>query len=229
MEEKKPASYPVTAENTPHTEKVAMPNEWPGAFGIYKVSRQAVMFNLSVFAVLFIATFILNGITTRYDSNLLVSIFSTLATFIISIAIILASYASIDSKKVSLGDVFSGSLNYLVKIVLLYFLLAIALFGSLLLFVIPFFFVFPRVILAPYLLVKENLGVTDSVQRSWDITKGHATKVWGIIGAHIVFGILCLVLIGIYFLFMYQAVFAILAVYILNKQKAAKKVAAPAS
>lgn len=218
------SNQPIKHPDTPiEAEKVEVPSSWPGAFGVYSTSKQIVMFNLGVFLSLFLASIVLNMLTTKYGNNLLIQLIGFIGSLIIAPATILASFAGIDSVKVSLSQTISDALKFVLKLFILTIILGFALAGSLLLFIIPFFFVLPRVALAPYFLIRENLGVTDALQKSWDLSKGHSAKVWGIIGVSILFAFLCIVLIGIYFLFIYQAAFAVLAIYILKNAPKAEK------
>jgi len=94
-------------------------------------------------------------------------------------------------------------------------LIAIA---SFLLFIVPAFFVIPRLALAQYFLIEGKLGVGDAISASWNATRGHVGKVWGIFGVNLLFGLLFLTFIGIpfalYFIVMYQAAFMVLYMYI---------------
>jgi membrane-anchored glycerophosphoryl diester phosphodiesterase (GDPDase) len=108
-------------------------------------------------------------------------------------------------------------------------LLWVVLSLSLLLFVIPFFFVLPRLVLSPYYLVNQNLGPIAALKASWEKTKGHSGKVWGIIGVNILFVLLCVTIIGIpvalYLLFMYASASPVLY-YWINRQSTQPAVAA---
>lgn len=58
-------------------------------------------------------------------------------------------------------------------------ILSILLIGfSFILLIIPGIFVLPRLILAPYLLVDQDVGVMEALNRSWDMTKGYFGAIW---------------------------------------------------
>jgi hypothetical protein len=90
--------------------------------------------------------------------------------------------------------------------------------ASILLFIIPAFFVIPRLSFALYYVVDKQLGPIEAIKASWENTRGNVGKIYGIFGASLVFAILCLLIIGIYFIFMYQAAMAVLYLYALRNQ-----------
>jgi hypothetical protein len=110
-------------------------------------------------------------------------------------------------------------------------LITLSLIVSFLLLVIPFFFVLPRLTLAEYFLVDKNMGVIEAYKASWNATKGHSLKVWGIYGAGILMALLCVTVIGIpvafYLLIMYSAAFAVLYEF-LNRSPATQPATAAA-
>ena len=94
--------------------------------------------------------------------------------------------------------------------------------ASILLFLIPAFFVIPRLLFAPYLVIDKNMGGVDAVQASWNMSKGHIGKVYGIIGLTLAITLLSITIIGIpfaiYFTVMYSAAFAVLYNFVINKK-----------
>lgn len=134
-------------------------------------------------------------------------------------------FASIDGKKISLGDAIKAAWEYLAQGVVLMLLLTIAAIVSLALLVVPFFIVMPRLVLAPYYLVRKKMAATDALRASWDTTKGSVGKVYGIVGVYILIALLALTLIGIpfaiYFGIMYSATFTILYTYLAERGHAA--------
>ncbi len=109
-------------------------------------------------------------------------------------------------------------------------LLGLSLVISFILLIIPGLFLLPRLILAPYFLVDQKLSISGALQPSWDQSKGHAGKAWGVIGVSILFGLLELVLIGFYFSFIYGAAFALLYTFVIARHAAtAGQAQAPAA
>jgi len=237
-----PAPVPVAPEPTAATVETlsadpvnALPNvpdQWPGAWGIYKYSRQAVRLNWQ--PLLLIA--IIYGILGSVPSNLMGQpghVVGFIISTPVAIALIVACLASIRGHKITLGEAMVAGfkpmtiLNYILN----YIILVIVTAASLVAFIVPFFFIFPRIVLAPYFLIDKGMGPLDAIGASFKATKGNIGKVWGIFGATIAMILLILTLIGIpfalYFLFMYTAAFVLLYEFITRGKPATTAAAAP--
>lgn len=200
---------------------IVAPKDWPGAFGLYKLSKEAILVNWQSYVALILlaAAFSLvtslvfgsNKETLHYDIGQLISV---LLSVFISTATTLLFLRSVERKTMSFSLSLSEALNFFVAFIAMSFLVYIALFVSFLLLVVPFFFVMPRLSLAPYALIDKNLGPIEAIQASWDMTKEHVGKVYGIIGVNLLFVLLVFTIIGIpfamYFVFMYSAASALL-------------------
>ncbi len=201
------------------TDKI--PTAWPGAFGVYQYSKATVLSNIGTYlgllALTFFASAVLGGIGGRdihTGSYAFAQLLSMLASVYLSGAIIFVLLKSIDREKIGFSDIFAKVTRYFLPLLAVCILLYVILAVSLILFIIPFFIVLPRITLAPYFVVAENLDPFDAIKASWEKTRGHSSKVWGIIGATIVYMLLMLTIVGIpfafYFLFMYSGAYAIL-------------------
>jgi hypothetical protein len=205
------ANQPEAKPNPP-TELPPLSGTWPGAFGIYKYSKRAVLLNFGTLAVIWIVAIILTGpIDSRYPhgGQLLGWLISSLA----AVGYTRAYIGGARGQKVSLSDAFHDPVALWLKLFVLHLLIGLLLIVSLILLIVPFFFVLPRVVLATYYLVDKDLGIMEALQASWDNTKGRAGLIWGIIGAGLAMVLLMLTIIGIpfaiYFLIMYSAAFAV--------------------
>lgn len=204
-----------------------VPKEWPGAWGAYKHSKQAVKPVLWKVVGLYVGIMVVSIVFSTLFSETKAAFWSQLVAqvvaYVVSAMILILFLAGVKGKSPSIEDTLNKSLPFLVRFFLLSILTGLILVGSLLLFIVPFFFVLPRVVLAPYFLFDQNLGIIESLKASWNQTKGNAGKVWGTIGAEIAMSLLFITIIGIpfaiYFLVMYSAVQAVLYSYI-AKQKA---------
>jgi len=224
MEPQEPAATKVT---DPAVQQPPVPITWPGAFGLYKFSRNAVRLNLStivgLFAISLLASIIFGVLGGNKSPSMdVMDLISNLFGIWISAALVFALLASVRETKTSVGEALKQGggfyLNYLVLTVLTIVILGI----SLALLIVPFFIVLPRILLAPFYLVDQKLGPTAALKASWHGTRGNSGRVWGILGVCFLMGLLCLVLIGIYFLFMYSAALALLYAFL------AKSTAEPA-
>lgn len=202
-----------------------IPETWPGALGAYAFSRDSVKYNLWVYLLLLLAPYAITAIAAIMGAEETArDIISTIAHTIFGATTIIVILAAFRGVKISATDAFKQTnLMLFIKYFILGILIGIIYVVSLLLLIVPFFFVAPRLVLAPYFLVDKNLGILESLQTSWDATKGNVSKVYGIVGIFIVMTLLMITIIGIpfsiYFLIMYSAVFPLLYLY-LQKQQA---------
>lgn len=204
--------------NTQQNSGPAVPQAWPGAFGAYKYSRDAVKFNLGTIIGLILASLaislLLGGRSNAAKNGL--SLVADLINVWFSAALVVTFLAGVRSTKIGFGDALKRGGNLYLKYLGLSIATALVLFVSFILLIVPFFFVLPRVALAGYFVADKNMGPIEALKASWAQTKGHSSKVWGIIGATIAMAILIVVLVGIYFLVMYSAAYALLYVYLQN-------------
>jgi len=200
-----------------------IPATWPGGFGVYKYSKQAVQLNLGTVVLLWIIYIAVDGgfnLILKQSGSLLGLLVGSLMTA----ALTLTFLAGIRGQRLEIGEALSKALPFWLKMIGLTLLVTITVIISLLLLIIPFFFVFPRLTLSYYYLVDKQMGVMDAYKASWDATQGHVGKVYGIVGATILMVLLMVTIIGIpfsiYFLIMYSAATAVLYEFI-NKAKPA--------
>jgi hypothetical protein len=204
--------HPTPTPTTHHS-------SWPGAFGIYAPSREAMMRNLSTLLLLvliiLIGSTVLSAIFRHsYILNQLVAlVFSAYATS----ALVHATIASVRGKHVELSDALRVSPQLVLNMFLLSLLIGLSLLGGLLLLIVPAFIILPRLVLAPYFLVDKDLGVIEAYKASWNASRGRAGIIYGIIGVTILMILPALTIIGIpvtaYFVFMYTASTALLYEY----------------
>lgn len=221
-----PTTPPPAASSTSST---SVEGAWPEGFGIFKYTRAAMKVNLSTYMLL-MALVIPATIGANLLSNsenlslaLISSLVSSFAGFFSMYAVAFISLRGVENTKVSFGDIF----NSFKKNILAYFILTIgvslALMGSALLFIIPFFIVWPRTSLWLYALID---GDKNPFKTSWKMMKGNVRKFYNIFGAGVLVSLLFLTIIGIpfviYWLIMYTPVYAVLYEYIKRNSKAAK-------
>lgn len=190
-----------------------VPHEWPGKFGVYKYSKLAVKNNLATIVllgvILLIVSFVAELIGQRYGGFL-----ALIVSGVFNAALIYTLISSVRDQKVDFGAAISRGVGSWWQIVVLMLLVDISYVVSLVLLIIPFFFVFPRLSLATYFLVDKRMGVLEAYKASWEATKGNAAKVWGIVVVNILIGVLAITIIGIpftiYFFIMYSGAYAVL-------------------
>lgn len=190
-----------------------VPAEWPGAFGVYKYSKQAVRLNLETLILIWLLTTI---VTVIFDYILkgFGGLVSLAVDGLTGSAFVLTYLAGVRGQRLTTGDAFNKAMNFWLRMIGLILLLGVSYVISILLLVIPFFFVFPRLSLATYFLIDHDMGVMEAYKASWEATKGNAGKIYGIVGATILMVLLAFTIIGIpffiYFVIMYGAAYAVL-------------------
>jgi len=203
-----------------------VPDQWPGAFGAYKFSKKAVLVNvwplIGVYVLFGVIDSVLQSISHNYGGIIggLIGVLGTTAG-------VLLFLAGVRGQKLSFGDAISKALPYWLKMFLLGIIVGIMLAVSIILLFIPFLFVLPRVSLAHFFLVDQDMGPMEAVSASWAATKGHAMNVWGIIGVTVLMALLMITIIGIpfsiYFLIMYSGAYVVLYEYLNKKAPVAAK------
>ena len=212
---------------------------WPGAFGIFKYSKKIVMLSLGTLILLYISNYGINSVfNIIYQASLdpkstniglLLLLITILVVILVAtgtifqVAQIYVYTEGLKGVKTSYKDSISNSIKYFLKFLLLSILISATSVVSFMIFVLPFFFIMPRIILAPYFLIDQNMGVIESYKASWNSTRGNVGKVYGIWGASIAMLLPIITLIGIpfsvYFLFLYSACYAILYKYVKDSSK----------
>ena len=190
-----------------------VPTEWPGAFGIYKYSKQAVKFNLGTILLLGLGSIVFSS-ATEWKLGFAGQIISLVAGALFTASLTLAYLAGSRKQKLPLEASIKKGWPYLLNMVLYTILVTLIAFGSLLLLIVPFFIVLPRLVLANYFLIDKKLGPWESIKASWTASQGHASKVWGIFGVNMLMILLIFTIIGIpvaiYLLIMYSGALAVL-------------------
>jgi len=217
-----PAMVPAPVAATLATQPASYLTTWPGAFGIYKVSKQVVVLNIwtIVFLIIgYVAASLLGNL--KFDSlvvGLLVQIIVLVVSIIYTTAMLIVLFSGVRNEKISISQSLKSSMTFLVRILFNSIIVGIMMFASILLFIIPFFFVFPRLVFTSFLIIDKNMGAVDSISASWEMSKGHVRKVYGIIGAVLVMALLSITIIGIpfsiYFIVMFSAAYTLLYLHI---------------
>lgn len=210
-----PAVPPVAA--APAAEVPPVPETWPGAFGVYKHSRAAVMKNVGILVAVWIIAAVLNIVLGKLfgDAQLgqiildLIMVYLALITYHVYLA-------GCDGQKLDFGQAFAKAANPAMygKLLIISLLMWLAIGIGFILLIVPGVIILSRLVLAPYYLVDRNLGIGESLSTAWNESKGHVGKVWGIVGVYILMALLMITIIGIpfsiYLLFMYSASLAVL-------------------
>jgi membrane-anchored glycerophosphoryl diester phosphodiesterase (GDPDase) len=198
------------AKNETKLDKI--PKEWPGAYGLYKYSKQAVQPNLWNIVGLYVVAVLLNMVFGNLKN--IGGVLQFLLAAYYGAALVFIWLAGTQGKVKTVQDSLKDTYPVFIKYLVLQILVGLLIGASLLLLIIPFFFVYPRLALAQYYLIDKKMGIMDAINASWNNTKGYSVKVWTVTLAAISMALLALTIIGIpfaiYFLVMYSAAMAVL-------------------
>lgn len=222
-----------------------VPKLWPGAFGAFAYSKAAVRINWKPIVLCIIASVLVGALSAWIDpvsvsgqtevgfSNreMIANLISVVAGVFIGAAATLIYLKSVRQQKIEFIDSFTQSVQFVVRYFLLTVLVGVIAFISVLLLIIPFFFIMPRLALSHYFLIDKNLGPVESISASWRATKGNVAKIWGIVGVSLLIGLLCVTIIGIPFAIYlgvaYSAAYAVLYIYLTDRTDADKDTPLP--
>ncbi|CAN5134808.1 hypothetical protein BH09PAT3_BH09PAT3_4340 [soil metagenome] len=90
------------------------------------------------------------------------------------------------AKPETISDYYRHGLRYTLPLVGLYILMALAIIGGLILFIIPGLFMIRRYLLAPYYLVDRKLSIFAALRKSAEESKPVKKAIWGIIGVQVI-------------------------------------------
>ena len=222
------ANMPATSNSTAPQ---GLPTTWPGAFGIYRYSRDAIRRNIGLIIGLTVAYIAVELVIGLLKIGFVGTLLNAVIGALYSVALVRALVGAVRGQKLSAKQAFGDDFAVMaLKMFGLELVVGLTLLVSLALLIVPFFFVYPRLLLAQYYLVDKNMGISEAFKASWDATKGNVGKAWGIVGASILMALLMITIIGIpfaiYFLIMYSAAFAILYVFLEKHQPAVEQPAA---
>lgn len=210
--------------------------EWPGAFGLFKVSRDGVRKNVGTILVLwigiYVVNFLLGFVLALFFGKTVADVVGQPLSIVISIwfaiAFARALLASARYKRIDLNQSLTISGKLFWNMLLLELLLVLSIAGGLILLIVPGIIIGSRLSLAQYYLVDRDCDALEAYKASWRATKGHLGKVFGIVGVAILMILPVITIIGIiltvYWIFMYSAAGALLYLF-LSKHKAPGKTA----
>ena len=208
-------------------------SKWPGAFGIYKISKSAITKNINAFIgawITIIVIWLIYSLSLNMNSlkkggiHYLFGVIYEILAFIISSAVIFMTIESVKDKKTSFSQALTTIFPRIVNVIVVYVLVGLLSVLSFVLLIIPVFFVVPRIYMAIYFVLDKNMSPTAAIKASWIATDHHIGKVYGIIGVNLLILLPAITIIGIlatvYFGIMYYAATAVLYIFITTKKRA---------
>ena len=195
---------------------------WPGAFGIYNTSKKAILYNLLPILGLFAIAYGVNTFLSLVLKGIFFNILILLMTIPVSATLVYATLESVKGNTLNIGEAFSKTFSKAIDLIIASILMGIIAFVSIILFVVPFFFIFPRIYLTLFYILDKDMDAISALKSSWEDTRGSLGKIYGILGVTLLIFLPSITIIGIiatvYFNLMYYAASAILYMH-LTKQK----------
>jgi hypothetical protein len=192
----------------PNAEKAnsEAPINLPSAFSLFTPSVNLIKNNLTTFLILLGVPLVLTligqgpalwegakpdeGLLSGFDGPL--AIFALIGGILGLLAspgvVILQLRGARNEAPIGWQEAFKQGLNYFWRFLGLALLSAVILAGATLLFIIPVFFVLPRIFLAMYYLIDRNMGIVESLKMSSADYKAHK-GIWGVIGVFFLIGL----------------------------------------
>lgn len=104
-------------------------------------------------------------------SGILVAILGVLSIILGLMAPILELRAA-QNKKVNLSDIWSELTDKWLKLIAVFILTGLIIVVGLVALIIPGLYLMGRLLISPYVLIDQNTGVIEALNRSWEMTKG---------------------------------------------------------
>ena len=146
----------VTQVNISNPGSAALLSDWPGAFKLYKISKEAIKLNLKtiigligvsigLFVVYDIFAFVVKAVLVKD----LLELIYTLASYVITAAIVFTTIESVKGNKISISEAYNKVFAKWLNIILVSILTSLIALVSLVLLIVPFFFIcFPSFMMA---------------------------------------------------------------------------------
>ena len=178
----------------------------PDAFSLFGSSWRALLLNLDTFllqALFPIGLGILTAITLtsadRTDSAYLdiigaMLLLATVATALfVTASLIVTELVSVKRTKTTLGAIIKSTWPHFWPLIGLFILSAVIIVVGFILLIVPGLFALQRLLLAPYFLVEQRLGVIAAMKKSNAAAKANSGAVWGVVWVLVAINVLGLI------------------------------------
>ena len=112
---------------------------------------------------------------------LLVALFFAIGIVIQALTVV-AQLRGAQGQKLSLGGVWDEGRPYVLRLFGLSLLTGLFVAAGLILLIIPGIIIMRRYFLAPYIMIDQKLGITDSMKASAELGKPHSWSIYGVLG-----------------------------------------------
>ncbi len=181
-----------------------------GSFQLFTSSKDLVMKNLNVFAILYALPFLLM-LLNLFDGKRLsetnesmgldrlsragaigligfgaaIAAITVVLSIIVQIMTLIAGFEVGRGKKPTLKDLWEDTKRYGLRLMGLGIVVGLMFFGGLILLIVPGLIVLRRYYLSPYYLIDKDLTIGEAMRRSAADSKPFSSAIWGVIGVSI--------------------------------------------
>lgn len=189
------------------SQQVTAPTELPSALALFTPSIAAFKRNFLTFVVVGSLPFLLIAISIVFQiitasTPEIIRIAGAIATTILFVSGIILSFLtaptlattqlqSAKNLRVSPRDAYRLSAPYFLRWMGLTILLALIYVAAIACFIVPFFFMLRRYVLAPFYLIDQDLSISEAMQKSAAESRYYSWAVWGLVLTQSLLGLVC--------------------------------------
>ncbi len=203
--------------------KVVDSKKWESPFKVYPMIKHNVkkyFWTIFLFfAVYYVIYIVVAMIFKGKSGSVIVSLTNIILSAYLSVAVILTYINAFSDKVVSFADTIKSSNKFIGKYIILNIFITIISILSILALGIPAFFIIPRIIIAPFLLVKNDMSATDALKQSWEITRNQYGPLYLWFLQSILIGLLAFTIIGIPFAIYFIIVTGSIPIFWISNKK----------
>jgi len=176
-------------------EEIKKGSELPDAFSLFRPSWDSFKLNFETFLWQLLLPAALGGLTIiawliaigvespfGYAVAGVLSFAALCAGVVMTAAIVKTQLASVRKQVVGFRQSLREIQGYVWRLVGLFIVVSIIIVFGLILFIVPGLFAMQRLLLAPYYLVDQNIGIREAIRRSWRAGKQFSEPIWGVVG-----------------------------------------------
>jgi uncharacterized membrane protein len=160
----------------------------PTAWGLFKPSYEALLFNLPTFialAVMVAAAFIAVGLITHFVHLAIVSGGAVLVALVFAVIVqaglVVSELKSVRRTKISASEALNQGMYFAPRLLGLEIIFGLMTVIGLILLIVPGVIVINRYFLSQFHMVDQDLGIVDALKASAAESKGYAWKIWGVL------------------------------------------------
>lgn len=181
-------------------------SDWPCAFKIYSISKAAVKYNRNLIIGLMALAAFVEIAYVVYSEHSKTSFSNSAVYYLVEFILIIFQYMILyvilqgsKANKINLDQTLTVIFKKVINIIVCSFILSIIFLASIILLIIPAFFIIPRIYLAVYYVIDKDMDPISAIKTCWHDTRNNVLKLYEILGVNILILILALTIVGIPF------------------------------